>query len=325
MKVFIQIPCFNEAETLPVTVKAIREVDFASELPGVQVELMIVDDGSSDDTAQIARDLGVDHIVSHSCNRGLAAAFRSGVSYALDHGADIIVNTDGDNQYCALDIPALVRPILAGQADLVVGCRPIKDHKEFSPLKKLLQLLGSWTLRKISKTTVRDAASGFRAFSRETCMRIFIHSQFSYCMETLIQAGNSGIKVASVDIRVNKTLRPSRLFKNIPQYIRKSGGTMLAMFVLYRPGRFFMLASLPFWLFALLIGLRAVYISFNCGTPLKQFMPSFFLLTLSATVAILLCALALIGELLKSQRKISEEQLYLQRQLRYRNDKNIPR
>lgn len=321
MKLFIQIPCFNEAETLPVTVQAIKDVDFSAELPGVQVELMVVDDGSSDNTAEKAKELGVDHVVIHSCNRGLAAAFRSGVSYALDHGADVIVNTDGDNQYCAMDIPALVRPVLEGKADLVVGCRPIIEHKEFSPLKKMLQLLGSWTLRKISKTTVRDAASGFRAFSRETCMRIFIHSKFSYCMETLIQAGNSGMRVASVDIRVNRTLRPSRLFKSIPQYICKSGGTMLSMFILYRPGRFFLLSSLPFWLFSLIIGFRALYMSFSSGIPLKQFMPSYFLLMISATVAVIMCALSLIGELLKAQRKISEEQLYLQRQIRF-NRKN---
>ena len=317
MKVFIQIPCFNESETLPITVRDIQSVDFAKELPGVDVELMVVDDGSRDNTAQIAKELGVQHVVIHSCNRGLATAFRSGVNYALEHGADVIVNTDGDNQYCAQDIPALVRPVLEGKADLVVGSRPIKEHKEFSPLKKMLQLFGSWTLRKISKTTVRDAASGFRAFSRETCMRIFIHSKFSYCMETLIQAGNSGVRVVSVDIRVNKTLRPSRLFKNIPQYIRKSGGTMLAMFILYRPGTFFFLSSLPFWIFSLFLGMRASYYVIRYSAPFKQFMPSYFVLLFSATIALLLCAMALLGELLKAQRKISEEQLYLQRLLRY--------
>ena len=317
MKVIIQIPCYNESQTLPATVKAIREVNFASELPNVKVELLVIDDGSQDNTVQIAKDLGVDHIVIHSCNRGLAAAFRSGVNYALEHDADVIVNTDGDNQYCAADIPALVRPIINGKADLVVGCRPIIEHEEFSPVKKVLQLLGSYTLRKISKTTVRDAASGFRAFSRETCMRIFIHSKFSYCMETLIQAGNSGMRVASVDIRVNRTTRPSRLFKSIPQYICKSGGTMLAMFILYRPGRFFFLSSIPFWLFSTLIGVRAVYRAAFYSVSLKQFLPSYFVLLFSAMIAVLLCSLALIGELLKAQRKISEEQLYLLRQKRF--------
>jgi len=317
MKLFIQIPCFNEEATLPVTVQDIRAVDFARELPGIEVELMIIDDGSTDRTLQTAEALGIRHIVVHPGNCGLAAAFRSGIDYALKHGADVVVNTDADNQYCAADIPALVRPILEGKTDLVVGCRPILQHREFSPVKKVLQLLGSWTLRKISKTTVRDAASGFRAFSRDTCLRIFIHSKFSYCMETLIQAGNSGIRVASTDIRVNRYTRPSRLFKNIFQYIRKSGGTMVAMFVLYRPGKFFFLLSLPFWLLSLLIGLRALYLGCAHNIAYKQFTPSFFLLLFFATVATLLCTVALIGELLRAQRRISEQTLYLQKKQFY--------
>lgn len=313
MKLFIQIPCYNEEETLPVTVEAIKSVDFSKELPGVDVELLVIDDGSADRTVEVAKELGIQHIVTHSCNRGLAAAFRSGINYALQHGADVVVNTDGDNQYCALDIPALVRPVLDGKADLVVGCRPIIAHKEFSPLKKLLQLCGSWTLRKISKTSVRDAASGFRAFSRETCLKIFIHSKFSYCMETLIQAGNSGARVASVDIRVNKTLRPSRLFKSIPQYIRKSGGTMLAMFILYRPGRFFFMSSLIFWILAFLIGARAVWLRLAGEGMLRDYLPSLLLLVVCSVIAIMLDALAIIGELLKAQRRLTEEMLFLER------------
>ena len=166
MKVFIQIPCFNESETLPITVRDIQSVDFAKELPGVDVELMVVDDGSRDNTAQIAKELGVQHVVIHSCNRGLATAFRSGVNYALEHGADVIVNTDGDNQYCAQDIPALVRPVLEGKADLVVGSRPIKEHKEFSPLKKMLQLFGSWTLRNTESHSKMHASQGTKRISK---------------------------------------------------------------------------------------------------------------------------------------------------------------
>jgi glycosyltransferase involved in cell wall biosynthesis len=274
---------------------------------------MIVDDGSSDKTVEVAQSLGIRHIVSLGSNRGLATAFKRGTEYALAHGADILVNTDGDNQYFGGDIAKLVQPILSNNADIVIGCRPILEHKEFSPVKKILQLLGSWTLRKISKTTVRDAASGFRAFSRETLQRIFIHSRFSYCMETLIQAGNSGLRVASVDIRVNPKTRESRLFKSIPQYIKKSGGTMIAMFILYRPASFFMLCSLPLWLITLLLWIRIFFLKFHLSVPFKQFLPSMILSVIIALIALLLMILALIGNLLKAQRRLTEEVLYYER------------
>ena len=309
MKLFIQIPCFNEEKTLPEVIR-----DLPRQIDGIdEIEVMIVDDGSTDKTIEVARSLGIKHIVEHGSNRGLAMAFRHGCEYALAHGADILVNTDGDNQYFGGDIGKLCQPILEGKADLVVGCRPIKEHAEFSPVKKILQRLGSWVLRRISKTTVQDAASGFRAFSRETLQRIFIHSRFSYCMETLIQAGNSGIRVASVDIRVNPKTRESRLFKSIPQYIRKSGGTMLAMFVLYRPGWFFLMSSLPFWLFSLIVGSRAIYLRWIGEGTIGSHLPSLLLLVVSSVIAIMLDALAIIGELMKAQRHLTEEVLYLER------------
>ena len=311
MKLIIQIPCYNEEKTLAETV-----ADLPREILGIDViEVMIVDDGSSDKTVEVAKSLKVDHIVSLGSNRGLAAAFRRGSEYALAHGADLLVNTDADNQYCGQDIPKLVEPILRHEADLVVGCRPIIDHPEFNPIKKLLQLAGSWTLRQISKTTARDAASGFRAFSRETLQRIFIHSKFSYCMETLIQAGNSGIRVESVDIGVNPKTRESRLFKSIPQYIKKSGGTMLAMFVLYRPGRFFVCCASPFLLGALLLGLRFLYLIYVVQTDEsgRTHLPSLILLAICSITGTLLIALGIIGEILKAQRRVNEECLFLQR------------
>ena len=309
MKLFIQIPCYNEEKTLPEVVR-----DLPKQIDGIdEIEIMIVDDGSTDKTIEVARSLGIRHIVEHGSNRGLAMAFRHGSEYALAHGADILVNTDGDNQYFGPDIGKLCQPIIEGKADLVVGCRPIMEHKEFSPVKKLLQLAGSWTLRRISKTTVRDAASGFRAFSRETLQRIFIHSKFSYCMETLIQAGNTGIRVTSVDIRVNPKTRESRLFKSIPQYIRKSGGTMLAMFILYRPGRFFLMTSLLFWLLAAGIGARALYLRWVGEGLIRDHLPSLLLLVVCAVIAIMLDALAIIGELMKAQRHLTEEVLFLER------------
>lgn len=310
MKLFIQIPCYNEEATLPAVL-----ADLPKEIPGIDaIEVMIVDDGSTDRTVEVAQSLGVKHIVKMVTNRGLAAAFRRGTEYALAHGADILVNTDGDNQYCGADIPLLVRPIIDGAADLVVGCRPILEHQEFSPLKKALQLCGSWVLRRISKTDVRDAASGFRAFSRETLLRLFIHSSFSYCMETLIQAGNIGLRVHSVDIRVNPKTRESRLFRSIPQYIRKSGGTMLEMFILYRPTSFFLWLSAVPWLLSLACGLRVLLGATIANVPYKTFSPSMLAGVLLAFTALSLDSLAIIGYLLKAQRRLTEEVLYHERQ-----------
>jgi len=311
MKLIIQIPCLNEEQTLPQTIR-----DIPREIPGIdKIEILIVDDGSTDRTVEVAKQLGVDHIVSLGSNRGLATAFRRGIEYALAQGADIVVNTDADNQYRGSDIPKLVEPILRHEADLVVGCRSIVDHKEFNLVKKILQLVGSWTLRQISKTTVRDAASGFRAFSRETCQRIFIHSRFSYCMETLIQAGNSGIRVGSVDIRVNPKTRESRLFKSIPQYIKKSGLTMLIMFGLYRPGRFFSCLAIPFLGVAMVLGFRFLYLIYwiNLHDPGRTYLPSLILMAVSMIIGAMLLGLGVVSEMLKAQRCVTEETLYLQR------------
>ena len=309
MKLFIQIPCLNEEATLPQTL-----ADLPKAIDGVdEIEVLVVDDGSTDRTVEVARSHGVKHIVSHGTNRGLAAAFSSGRDYALDHGADILVNTDADNQYCGADIAKLVVPVLENRADIVVGCRPILAHKEFSPLKKLLQLCGSWALRRISKTTVRDAPSGFRAFSRDALQRIFLHSRFSYCMETLVQAGTTGMRVSSVDIRVNPKTRDSRLFKSVPQYLRKTGGTMLSMFVLYRPGAFFSLLSAPFFLLAAFLGVRFLVLVYAFPDPARTHLPSLILLAISAFAGFLCILLAVLGSLLAANRRLAEEQLFLTR------------
>ncbi len=311
MKLIIQIPCLNEGETLEETVG-----DLPGEIPGIDtVEYLVIDDGSDDDTADVARRLGVHHVLELGSNRGLATAFLSGVEYALGQGADIVVNTDGDNQYCGADIPELVRPILEGQADLVVGCRPISDHPEFSWIKKRLQLMGSWTLRYISKTSVRDAASGFRAFSRETCQRLFVHSHFSYCMETLIQAGNSRLRVLSVDIRVNGRRRESRLFRSIPQYVYRSASTMVSMFVLYRPGRFFFMIGSAWFCIALMIGLRFLHLTYWTRFPEagRTYLPSLILLGMSAGAGVLTWMLGVLGEIMRAHRRLTEESLFLMR------------
>jgi glycosyltransferase involved in cell wall biosynthesis len=319
MKLIIQIPCFNEETTLKETIS-----DIPKEIEGVDlIEILVVDDGSTDKTVEVATECGVHHILSLGSNCGLATAFRKGSQYALQQGADILVNTDADNQYYGGDIPKLVKPIIDSKADLVIGCRPIKNHPEFNPVKKILQLLGSWTLRQISKTEVRDAASRFRAFSRETCQRIFIHSRFSYCMETLIQAGNIGLRVVSVDIKVNPKTRESRLFKSIPQYIKKSGGTMLMMFILYRPGRFFLTTATPFILLSLGIGFRFIYLVYWSANPdpTRTYLPSLILLAVCSIASIVFIALAIIGEIMNAQRRLTEENLFLNRYAMDKNDK----
>lgn len=309
MKLVIQIPSFNEEATLAQSIQ-----ELPRSIPGVdEIEILVVDDGSTDQTTVVARSAGAHHVLRLETNRGLARAFAMGVEHALALGADIVVNTDADNQYRGADIAKLVEPILQRRADLVVGCRPIDEHPEFSPLKKSLQKLGSWTLRAISKTTVRDAASGFRAFSREACQRLYIHSRFSYCMESLIQAGNSRLRVASVDVQVNPQTRPSRLFKSIPEYVWKSGSTMLAMFILYRPGRFFGLLGSVSLVGAFVLGLRYIYLIYvNPGIePTKVYhIPSLVLAAILAMSGVLLIALGILGELIRSQRALTEETLY---------------
>ena len=309
MKLIIQIPCFNEEKTLPLTI-----ADLPSAIPGIDViEYLVIDDGSTDRTVEVARESGVHHILKLGTNRGLGIAFSAGIERSISLGADIVVNTDADNQYRGADIPTLLAPILSNEADLVVGSRPIKDHPEFSRTKKILQRIGSWVLRSISRTDVRDAASGFRAFSRETCLKLFVHTRFSYCMETLIQAGNANLRVADVDIRVNPRSRPSRLFSNIFQYILKSGGTTLMMFCLYRPGVFFAIFSTTFFLMSIGLGLRYSYLAFYLGEGIGRHISSLILLSIFAFWSVLFAALGIIGEITKVSRRVSEENLYLNR------------
>lgn len=235
MKLIVQIPCLNEEQTLPGTVAEIPR-----DIEGVdRVEVLIVDDGSSDRTVEVAREAGVDHIVRHRNTKGLAPAFRTGIDACLRRGADIIVNTDGDNQYCGADIAKLIEPILRGEADIVVGDRQTQTLPHFSTFKKLLQKYGSAMVRRVSRTDVPDAVSGFRAISREAALQLNIVSPFSYTIEMLIQAGRKKMAVASVPIRTNARTRDSRLFKSIPQFLERSLTTMVRMYSMYRPLKFF--------------------------------------------------------------------------------------
>jgi len=320
MKLIIQIPCYNEEGTIENTIR-----DLPSTIPGIdQIEYLVVDDGSTDNTVKIAEQAGVHHVLKLGTNRGLAKAFSSGMIYALSLGADILVNTDGDNQYCGADIIKLVQPIIESKADIVVGCRPIMNHPEFNISKKILQVFGSWTLRLISKTKVRDAASGFRAFSREACQRLFIHSNFSYCMETLIQAGNTGMCVSSVDIRINPKTRKSRLFKNIFQYIYKSSSSILSMFFLYRPGSFFFTFSQIFFAAAFFLGIRYIYLIYFTSSidTSRTYLPSLILLVILAVMGMLVLLLGLIGEQAQAQRRLLEEIISNQRAQLHNNCKS---
>lgn len=235
MKLIIQIPCYNEAETLAVTLAALpRQVSGFS-----SVEWLVIDDGSQDETVSVARKNGVDHIISHTHNKGLARGFMTGLDACLRLGADVIVNTDADNQYNADDIPALTKPITESHADIVVGARPIETIEHFSPVKKILQKLGSWVVKLASKTDIPDAPSGFRAMSRSAAQKVIVFNDYTYTLETIIQAGQRNMAIISVPIRVNEDLRPSRLMKSIPSYIKRSIVTIVRISVIYRPFLFF--------------------------------------------------------------------------------------
>jgi glycosyltransferase involved in cell wall biosynthesis len=251
-KLIIQIPCYNEEATLGATL-----AELPRRIQGVDcIEWLVIDDGSRDKTVEVAKACGVDRIVRLPHNQGLAKAFMAGLEASLKAGADIIVNTDADNQYCASDIPLLIEPIILGQADIVVGARPIWQTKHFSLIKKLLQKLGSWVVRRASNTNIPDAPSGFRAFNREAALRLNVFNSYTYTLETIIQAGQKGMKIISVPIRTNFVSRPSRLVKNNASYVVRSLFTILRIFMLYRPLRFFLLlGSVPFSL-GVILGIR---------------------------------------------------------------------
>lgn len=258
MKVIIQIPCLNEENSLPITLQALPRT-----LQGIdEVEWLIIDDGSHDETINVAIANGIDYVIKHPDNRGLAAAFENGVQAAIMLGADIIVNTDADNQYCAEDIQKLVDPIVRGEAEYVIGTRPIQDTEHFSPIKKKLQHLGSNVVRFFSQTTVEDAPSGFRAISKDAAMRLHVFNKYTYTLETIIQAGQSGISITTVPIRTNDELRPSRLMSSIRSYIKRSVVMILRSFMTYRPLLFFLVPASILLGLGILLGVRFLYFFF---------------------------------------------------------------
>lgn len=301
MKLIIQIPCFNEAETL-----AIALADLPRELPGIDtVEWLVIDDGSTDSTVEVAKANGVDHVVSLTRNSGLAVAFMAGIDACLRRGADIIVNTDADNQYNAADIPALLAPILDGSAEIVVGARPIDTIAHFSAVKKLLQRLGSWAVRVVSGTDIPDAPSGFRAFTREAALRFNVFNEYTYTLETIIQAGQRGIAITSVPIRVNGDLRPSRLVKSISSYVQRSLVTIFRIFVAYNPARVFMVPGGISLALSVAVGLRFVY--FSVVGQGNGHVQSLILATILAVVGVQLILFGLLAELVGVNRKLLED------------------
>lgn len=301
MKLVIQIPCYNEESSLPVTLKALPE-----KIEGIdEIEVLIIDDGSKDKTIDVAKELGVENFVVMPHNSGLAKAFIAGINKSLSLGADIIVNTDADNQYCADDIEKLVKPILSGDADIVIGSRPVSEIDHFSPLKKFLQKLGSMVMRLISSTDVEDAPSGFRAFSRNAAIQLNVFDSYTYTLDTIIQAKAKGLVLKCVPIRVNPDLRKSKLVKNMFDYIRRSIFTMIRMFIIYRPFRFFAILAGMFLLLGILIGLRFLWFYiFESGIGHIQ---SLILSAILIITGVQVGVIAVLSELLSINRKLLED------------------
>ena len=321
MKLIIQIPCYNEEATLGLTLS-----ELPRQLPGIdRIEWLIINDGSRDRTLEVARACGVDHIVDLPFNQGLAKGFMAGLEASLKAGADIIVNTDADNQYSAADIPKLIAPILEGNAEIVIGARPIQEIEHFSPVKKFLQKLGSFVVRMASKTNVPDAPSGFRAMSREAALRLNVFNEYTYTLETIIQAGQRGLTIASVPIHTNGYLRPSRLVKSISAYVKHSILTIVRIFMTYRPLQFFMmLGSVPFGIgFVLCFRWLLLFWGIVGDNPAKPRVPSLILAAMLILIGVQLWLFGLVADLMGVNRQLLEDiQLRLRRKELESNNKS---
>lgn len=311
MKLIIQIPCYNEAETLEIALN-----DLPRHIDGIdKIEYLIINDGSKDNTVEVARNWGVHYVVNFKQNKGLARGFMAGVDACLRNGADIIVNTDADNQYCGADIETIIRPILDGKADIVIGERPIDDTEHFSPIKKKLQHLGSWVVRKASHTDIPDAPSGFRAFSREAAMRINVINDYTYTLETIVQAGRSKMAIMSVPVRTNPELRSSRLFHSMWGYVKKSMLTILRAFMWYKPLYCFSLVALIPSLIGLGIGIRFL-VHYFTGTG-NGHVQSLILACTLLIIGFITFVIGLLADTIAANRRILEDVQYHVRKLDY--------
>jgi len=317
MKLIIQIPCYNEESTLPKTV-----ADLPRHIDGIdEIEYLIINDGSLDRTVEVARELGVHHIVSFRQNRGLALGFMAGIDACLHLGADIIVNTDADNQYCGADIAKLVQPILEGRADIVVGERPIDDIAHFSPFKKRLQRMGSLVVRITSGTNIPDAPSGFRAFSREAALRLNVTNAYTYTLETIIQAGNNRMAITSVPIRTNEQTRKSRLFKSMWSYVQRSMTVIVRSYVMYRPLKVLGTLGIATTLLGILLGIRFLIILFTQGSA--GHLQSLLLASLLIMLGVQVFVSGLLADIVASNRKLLEDIQYRVRKIECGEEREI--
>jgi glycosyltransferase involved in cell wall biosynthesis len=313
VKVFVQVPCLNEEETLPAVLESIPK-----SIPGVdELVILIIDDGSTDRTVEVAREHGVTHFVHHTRNMGLARSFRDGVHYALAHGADIVVNTDGDNQYPQDRIPDLLAPLLAGEADIAIGDRQTHKIAHFSWGKKQLQRIGSQVVNFAADTNLPDAASGFRAYSKESLIRLNVVTQFSYCMETIIQAGNKRLKIASVAVDTNAKTRESRLFRNTPQHVVKSAEAILRSYIMFKPFGFFAIVGI-----VMLVGALIPFVRYLILLGVEPSAPGAHLQSLILGVAFLVgallsFALGVLADLQRTNRILAEEALERIKEMQY--------
>lgn len=318
MKLFVQIPCLNEELTLPLVLANIpRHIEGVDE-----VEILVVDDGSTDRTVEVAKALGVRHFVRHTRNMGLARSFRDGVDYALSQGADIVVNTDGDNQYPQEMIPELVAPLLRGEADIAIGDRQTKTIEHFSPFKKLMQRAGSTVVNLAAGTELPDAASGFRAYSKLSLLRLNVVTQFSYCMETIIQAGNKRLRIASVPITTNPKTRESRLFSNIFQHIFRSGQAILRSYVMFKPYTLFVTFAVVFFVLAMIPFVRFIVLTWMgvAGDHIQSLILGSALLVGS----LLSVALLVIADLQRTNRVLIEDALQRMKELQFPSPAPVP-
>lgn len=314
MKLIIQIPCLNEAETLEIALN-----DLPKHIDGIdEIEYLIINDGSTDNTVEVAKKWGVNYVVNFTRNKGLAKGFMAGIDACLRNGADIIVNTDADNQYCGEDIEKLVRPIIEGKSDIVIGERPIDETEHFSPLKKKLQHFGSYIVRIASKTDIPDAPSGFRAFSREAAMHLNVMNNYTYTLETIVQAGRTSVAIDSVPIRTNGELRKSRLFHSMFGYVKRSMLTIIRAFLMYRPLTFFSLLGLIPFVAGLFLGIRFLvfWISGNGMGHVQSLVFASMLILLGFMTFIL----GLQADIIANNRKILEDIQYRVRRLDYHEE-----
>ena len=317
IKLIIQIPCYNEEETLAVTY-----ADLPKQIHGIdEIEYLIINDGSRDRTVEVARELGFHHIVSFKQNKGLAKGFMAGIDACLHFGADIIVNTDADNQYCGADIEKLVRPILEEKADMVIGERPINETEHFSWKKKKFQYMGSWVVRLASGTKVPDAPSGFRAYSREAALRLNVVNEYTYTLETIIQAGHNKIAMTSVPIRTNPETRESRLFKNMWAYMKRSSSVIIRSFMMYKPLKFFGTWGTIIFLLGVALGVRYLfyYINGTGGGHIQSLIFSAILILMGVQTLIA----GLQADIIAANRKILEDVQYRVRKIECSKEKDI--